>query len=74
MESTKVVLQGFDILDTVRFISKTNKKCQATILAGLETVIDKNSSDYNIVRKIVLDGTNDFTRTIVKNIFGDIDI
>jgi hypothetical protein len=72
MEPTKVILQGFDILDIVRFISKTNKKCQATILASLETVID--SSDYPTVRKIVLDGTNDFTRTIVKNIFGDIDI
>ena len=70
---TGVLMQGFDLMDVVTYISKTNKKYQATLLADLERVIG-DPEVFPQVRKLVLDSTNNYVRAIVKEIFGGIEV
>jgi hypothetical protein len=67
-----ILLQGFDLLDVVEYIDRTNKKFQATLLSQLEEEIT-DKEIFMVVRKLVLDSTNNFVRTIVKKIYGDIE-
>jgi hypothetical protein len=73
MTDKGVVVQGLDLIDIVTFISKKNKKFQAILLAELEEVLGKDSPEYAKVRKLVLDGFNNYTRSVVRAIFGDIE-
>jgi len=68
-----VIIQGLDLIDIVTFISKKNKKFQAILLSELEETLGKDSKEYTLVRKLVLDGFNNYTRSIVRAIFGDIE-
>ncbi len=70
-----VVVQGLDLMDVVIFISKKNKKFQAISLSELEEIIDKEKYPeiYQAVRKLILDGFNNYTRSIVRVLFGDIE-
>lgn len=68
-----VVIQGLDLLDIVGFISKKNKKFQAITLSDVEEVLGKDSEEYLLIRKIILDSFNNYTRSIVRSIFGDIE-
>lgn len=68
---TRVIMQGFDMMDTVSFLARLNKKNQAILLARIEEVLDHNTPEFIAVRKIVLDSTNDYTRSIVKKLFGN---
>ena len=73
-ERTGIVIRGFDILDISKFIIRLNKKHQASILSSLEIILRRDSREFFEIRKLILDSTNDFTRSIIKFIFGDIDI
>lgn len=57
----------------VSSISKKNKKLQAILLQRLELIVDKNSPEYEEYRKVILDETNNLTRAIVRQIFGNVD-
>lgn len=74
MTDREVIIQGLDIIDITKFIERKNKKFQAIILAELEDVLGKGSDEYETVRKIFLDGFNNYTRSVVRAIFGDIEI
>lgn len=67
------LLYGFDLFDIVNFMQRTNKKYQATLLANIEEVV-KDPEEYAKIRKLVLDSTNNYLRTIIKTIFGGIEI
>lgn len=69
---SRFIVDGFSVLDTIRFLEIATKKSQARLLSTLETLID-DPEKYSIARKAVLDVTNEFTRDAVKNIFGEID-
>jgi hypothetical protein len=72
---TGIIIQGFDLMDMVGNIHIKTKKHQATLLAKIEPLItDVQSPFYQSLRKIILDSTNDFTREIVRDIFGDVDV
>lgn len=71
---TGVLIQGFDIFDIVGYLHRTNKKYQATLLSNVEGVIDRDSQEYETVRKMILDSTNNYVRAIVTAIFGDINV
>ena len=73
MTEKGVVVQGLDLIDIVTFISKKNKKFQAILLTELEEVLGKDNPDYLKVRKVVLDEFNNYTRSVVRAIFGDIE-
>ncbi len=67
------VIQEIDPLDVIRSVGKRNKKLQAKILQEVEKHIDSNSSDYDELRKFILDEINGYTRAIMRDIFGDIE-
>lgn len=69
----EVRIEGLDIIDVLNFVNKKQKKFIAEILAELETQLDPQSSEYRIVRKIILDGINDYTRSILRTILGDVE-
>lgn len=68
------IVQQVDILDILRSIGKQKKKLQAILLQELETVLPKSSPEYGKMRKVVLDETSDYARTVVKCLFGDIEV
>ena len=68
-----VTMDGLDLFDMISFISKKNKRFCAVILADAEEVLGKDSEEFEAIRKIFLDGFNDYTRSIVRIVFGDIE-
>jgi hypothetical protein len=68
------VIQEVEILDTLRSIAKKKKKLQAILLQELETVIRKESPEYGKMRKVIMDETSEYARSVVKSIFGDIEV
>jgi hypothetical protein len=68
-----VVIQGLDLMEVINFIGKKNKRYQAMSLQELELIIPKDSEEFKKIRKLFLDGYNDYTRAILRIIFGDIE-
>jgi len=66
-------IQELDTMDLVRGIGRKSKKMQAILLQKLETVVDKNSPEYEEFRKVILDESNNYARAVVRLIFGDIE-
>ena len=67
------VVEGVDILSMIRNVGKRNKRLQAVLLSAIEEAVGKNSPEFSKFRKLVLDETNGFTRSIVRDVFGDIE-
>lgn len=67
------IVQGLDLPDIIGFITKKNKKFQAITLTEFEEIIDKNSPEFKAIRKITLDNYNNYTRSVVRAIFGDVE-
>ena len=67
------IIIGFDLVDIVDYMAKTNRKYQATLLAQLEEIVT-NQDEYKQIRKLVLDSTNNYLRTIVRTIYGGIEV
>lgn len=72
MES-EVTIEGLDVVDVVKYISRKKDKFIAIVLADLEEVMEKDSNEYKYVRKVFLDGFNDYTRSIMRTFFGSIE-
>lgn len=68
-----VIIQGLDLLEVIGFIAKKNRRYQAMSLQDLEEIIPKDSEEFRKIRKLFLDGYNDYTRAILRIIFGDIE-
>lgn len=64
------IIQGVDILDYIHSIDKENKKFQAITLQNLEELIS-DKEVFRAARKVILDSFNSYTRSVVRNIFGD---
>jgi len=73
MDRARVIIQGFDVMGITKHISQMNKRNEAILLSSIENLIGRDSPHFLAIRKLILDYTNDFSRTIVKDIFGDID-
>jgi hypothetical protein len=70
---TGTLLQGFDLLDVTNHMISTNKKFQATFLSQLEGILE-DREEYTEIRKLYLDSSNNYLRTIIKSIFGGIEV
>lgn len=73
-----VVIQGLDVLDVLKFVDKKKQRFLAISLNDLEEIfeshgIDKNSEEFQLVRKLILDLVNEYTRSVLRVIFGDIE-
>lgn len=73
MNDRDVIIQGLSLEEVIKFISRKNKRYQAMSLQDLETILSKDSDEFKLIRKLFLDGYNDYTRAIIKIIFGDIE-
>lgn len=73
MDEQGVVSKEIDILVVIRNIGKKNKQTQAKLLQELEKYIPKESHEYELLRKYFLDEINGYTRSIIREIFGDIE-
>lgn len=70
---TEITIEGLDLVDVVDFVTRKKNKFAAICLSELEEVMDKDSKEFKIMRKIVLDTLNDYTRSIMRILFGDIE-
>lgn len=73
-----VVIQGLDVIDVLKFIDKKQKRFLAISLNELEDIfeaagIGRDSDEFQLVRKLILDLVNEYTRSILRVIFGDIE-
>lgn len=77
MDRKGVILQGIDLLDVLRFVMKKNKRYQATLLNAIEELFvddpEAKTLFFGKIRKLYLDSQNNYTREILKVIFGDIE-
>ena len=67
------IFQEVNVLSVIRQIGTLNKRTQARILQRVELSLDKDSKDYQELRKFILDEINGYTRSVVREIFGDIE-
>jgi hypothetical protein len=65
------IIEALDIHDITLFISKKNRKYQAILLHDIEEAMGKDNEEYPAVRKLVLDAFNNYTRAIMRIIFGN---
>ena len=72
MENEKV-FQEVDVFDLLREIGARNKVLNAAVLKELEKYIE-DGDEYMKMRKFILDEQNSYTRSIVRLIFGDIEL
>lgn len=73
-----VVIQGLDVLDVLGFVDKKKQRFLAISLNDLEEIfqahgLSKNSEEFQLVRKLILDLVNEYTRSVLRVIFGDIE-
>ena len=67
------IVQEVDALSIISAVGKKNKKLQAKLLQELELHVDKTSHEYETLRKFILDEINSYTRSIMRDMFGDIE-
>lgn len=65
------IVQGVDPIDTIFNVGKLNKKHQAIFLQSVEALVEKDSELFKEIRKAYLDTQNNYTRSILKMIFGN---
>jgi hypothetical protein len=65
------IVQKVETVNLVDFINRKKKLHQRLILSELES-LDINDPEYATKRrKVILDHTNEFSRSVVRTIFGD---
>jgi hypothetical protein len=71
MDQEIKMMQNLEIFDMIEFINQKKRLHQKLALNGIEEILDKNSPEYKAIRKLVLDNSNEFARSIVRSIFGE---
>lgn len=69
----EIIIEGLDLVDVTNYISSKRNKFMAMMLAELENALPKDSKEYKVVRKLILDGMNDYTRSLIRVLFGEIE-
>lgn len=67
------VIQGIEILTIIAKVGKKSKKHQAKVLQEMEKHLAKGTVEFDEFRKFFLDEQNNFTRSVMRDIFGDIE-
>ncbi len=68
------IIAGLDVIDVIRVVSKKKDKFIALTLQEIEQIEGLTPEVYSLVRKQILDGFNDYTRSFSRSLFGDIEI
>jgi hypothetical protein len=69
----EIKIEGLDMIDVLNFIDKKKKKFIAIMLSELELNYDEKSEEYKFLRKVILDGMNDYTRSLLRVLFGEVE-
>ena len=69
--NASIFLNGLDLQDIVKYIKTKNKRYLAMTLQDVEELIGKDHPKYVLVRKSVLDGFNNYTRSLVRALFNE---
>ena len=67
---TDIIINGLDLLDVQKFIDDKKRRYIAITLSDLERTLDRDS--FKVVRKAFLDGFNEYTRSLMRGLFGEI--
>lgn len=76
MSQTKggqVVIDGLNMFDVISIIDKKSRRYIANTMDDLEMVLGKDTEAFIHARKIFLDAFNDYTRSILVSLFGNIE-
>lgn len=65
------IFEEIDVTELISFIKRRNKIYQRMSLEELELLLGKDHPDFIKVRKLFLDTFSDYTRSILKIVFGD---
>lgn len=65
------IITGLDLLDIIGFIGRKNKSYQAILLSDIEEILGKDTKEFSQIRKLILDGFNNYTRSVLRVIFGN---
>lgn len=68
-----IVIEGLDLVDALNVIENKKDKFVAIMLSDVELMFPKNSKEFKFVRKVILDGMNDYTRSYLRILFGDVE-
>lgn len=68
----EVTIDGLDLVDVLQQITRKKKKFIKITLDEIEDAMNDEEA-YKIVRKAVLDGFNDYTRSFMRAFFGEIE-
>lgn len=69
----EVTIDGLDVIDVVQYMTRKRNKFIAIMLSELEEVMEEESNEYKFVRKVILDGMNDYTRSLMRTLFGEVE-
>ena len=72
MTRKEVVIEGLDVIDVLGETSRKNRKFAAIFLNELDEIVS-DVKTKKAIRKAFLDNQNNYTRSIVRMIFGDIE-
>ena len=64
------VIKGLNLLDVIINVGNKRKKFQAITLQKLESILPPDSDEFKEVRKIILDGFNEYTKSVLRELFG----
>ena len=72
------IVQGLDPIEILKFMNKKKKRYLAIGLNELEEIFDalgipRDSKEFHLIRKLILDLVNEYNRSIMVLIFGDIE-
>lgn len=69
----EIIIEGLDLVDALTMISAKKDKFVAIMLSDVELMFPKNSKEFKYIRKVILDGMNDYTRSYLRILFGDVE-
>ncbi len=69
----EVEIDGLDMVDVITFMNRKKNKFIAIMLSDLEVAFPKGGKEYQLVRKVILDGMNDYNRSMLRVLFGDVE-
>lgn len=72
-EREGIIIQGLDLIDIMRLVDKKKNKFIALTLQETEQV-ELTKEQFELIRKFILDGFNEYTRSLMRALLGDIEI
>jgi hypothetical protein len=69
----KIIIDGLNMFDVINWVTKKNRRYIANGLRELEEILGKDTESFIRARKLYLDNFNDYTRSILVTLFGNIE-